>query len=265
MAAGQDPLITFYRFLPGLKPRRGTPCAAGTLPARAFQYCEAARLGSALGYYVFLPMSFQAEWDGGSSGLWSFDEGATWYPLSTAAFPDSRAAFDAIAPEEVRGYCPPFITLGEVPGTLQVWTGLFARTAPGYSLLVRGPANVGRHPHYEVLEGVVEADWWFGPLFANLRLLTPNLPIRFDSMMPFLQVLPLNRAEYAEEKQNRFTLQEAAEMPPELWQAYERSMIDPLVRNPERGHYAKVVRRRRAEESRATACPVAHGAKPAAE
>ena len=28
------------------------------------------------------------------------------------------------------------------PGCLQIWTGLMARTAPGWSLLVRPPANL---------------------------------------------------------------------------------------------------------------------------
>jgi hypothetical protein len=253
MTAGQDDLITFYRVLPGLAPRRGMPCAMGTLPTRAFQYCEPSRLASALGYYAFLPMTFQVEWDGGTGGLWSFDDGASWYPLTTAAFPDSMASFDAIAPEGCKGFCPPFLTLGEVPGILQVWTGWFARTAPGYSLLVKRPANLGRAAPYEVLEGVVETDRWFGPLFANVRLQATGVPILFDGMAPFLQVLPLHRAAYAEEVQNRFSVQDAAAMPAELWTAYERSLIDPVMRNPERGHYAKAVRRRRAAEGRG--CP----------
>lgn len=249
MNPAQDPLITFYRVLPGLAPRRGTPCAIGTLPTRAFQYCEAARQGSALGYYVFLPKTFQLEWDGGTGGLWSFDDGAIWHPLTTAAFPDSMATFDAVAPEWCKGFCPPFITFTEFSGAVQIWTGWFARTAPGYSLLVKGRTNIGQPRAYEVLEGVVDTDEWFGPLFAIVRLITPGVPIVFDAITPFLQVLPLHRASYANDVQNRFLVQDADAISPELWRAYERSLIVPAMRNPERGHYAKGARRRRVAET----------------
>jgi hypothetical protein len=136
---------------------------------------------------------------------------------------------------------------------MQVWTGWFARTAPGYSLLVRGPANLTRAAGYEIFEGIVETDTWFGPLFVNIRFARSGVPIQFDNGRPFLQVQALDRRIYAESLQNKFVVDDASAISPELWQAYERSLIDPIVRNPERGHYAKAVRRRRASE---VVCPV---------
>jgi hypothetical protein len=260
METGQDPLITFYRMLPGApKPRRARHDAGGTLPTAAYRYCEPSRLASAFGYYVFLPMSFQVEWDGGTGGLWSFDGGAAWYPLSEAAFPDSMAAFDQIAPAACKGFCPPFLTFTVDHAMMQVWTGWFARTAPGYSLLVRGPANLTRAVGYEIFEGIVETDNWFGPLFVNIRFTRSGVPIHFDNARPFLQVQPLDRRIYAESLQSKFVVDDASAIRPELWQAYERSLIDPVVRNPERGHYAKTVRRRRAAE---TGCPVTGSQRP---
>jgi hypothetical protein len=249
----QTSLITFYRILPGLAPRRASKSAAGTLPARAFQYCEPSRLDSAFGYYVFLPTSFRIEWDGGTEALWSLDDGETWFPLREAAFPDSIAAFDAIAPDECKGYCPPFLTLTQDHALLQVWTGLFVRTAPEYSLLIRQPANLTRAAGYETLEGIVETDRWFGPLFVNLRLIRNNAPIQFDGQWPFIQVQPVHRASYDDAHLDNISVAEGVAVPPALWAAYEESLIDPIVRHPDKGHYAKVVRKRRAAEG---GCPV---------
>ena len=60
---------------------------------------------------------------------------------------------------------------------VQIWSGLVARTAPGWSLLVRGPANLPRNLAYEVYEGIVETDRWFGPLFTNIRFTRTNVPV----------------------------------------------------------------------------------------
>ncbi len=254
MERGQDPLITFYRMLPGApQPKRARLDAGGTLPTAAYRYCEPSRLASAFGYYIFLPTSFQVEWDGGTGGLWSFDDGDHWYPLNETAFPNSMADFDAVAPGPCKGFCPSFLTFTVDHALLQVWTGWFVRTAPGYSILVRGPANLTRPAGYEVLEGIIETDSWFGPLFTNIRFTRSDVPILFDNTRPFLQVQALNRAIYAEELQKNFVVEDATAIPPELWKAYEESLIDPIVRNPEQAHYAKTARRRRASE--AAACP----------
>ena len=62
-----------------------------------------------------------------------------------------------------------------------------------------------------------------------------------------------------ENLQNNFVFDDTETISPELWRAYERSLIDPIVRNPERGHYGKTARRRRAAEA---ACPVGGSNRP---
>src|SRR5207244_11955854 len=62
------------------------------------------------------------------------------------------------------------------PGVVQIWSGLIARTAPEWSLLVRQPANLARSQGYENYEGIIETDRWFGPLFTNVRLTRTNIP-----------------------------------------------------------------------------------------
>lgn len=240
-------LITFYRSIPGaLKPRRADKSAAGTLPTRAHRYCEPVRLASALGYYVFLPMTFQIEWDGGQEAVWSYDEGVTWYPLVSAAYPDSMAAWDAAAPDFAKGYCPPFVSLTQDANILQIWTGWFARTAPGYSLLIRSPANLTPSIGYHTLEGIIETDRWFGPLFTNVRMMRSEAPIRFDGTWPFLQVQPIHRDAYDDRHLDNVAVEDA--IAPHLWVEYEKTLIRPVMHEHERGHYAKVVRRRRAED-----------------
>ena len=67
-AEGHTPRITFYRMIPGARlPQRADRSAAGSLPTRAFRYCEPVVTASAFGYYVFPPISFTVICD---SGLW---------------------------------------------------------------------------------------------------------------------------------------------------------------------------------------------------
>ena len=121
---------------------------------------------------------------------------ADWYPLSVVQFPGFRDQFDAIAPEEIREFSPPFLSALQEPGLLQIWTGLVIRTAPGWSALVRAPANVPRTNAVEPFEGVIETDRWFGPLITNVRLTKTNVPINFRADFPFLQVQPIPRDAY---------------------------------------------------------------------
>jgi hypothetical protein len=79
-----------------------------------------------------------------------------------AQFPGHAARFDEAAPEGLRGCAPPFLTVLPEPGTVQIWTGLMARAAPDWSLLVRAPANLPAPGGYAVYEGIVESDRWFG-------------------------------------------------------------------------------------------------------
>ena len=166
------------------------------------------------------------------------------------------AAWDAIAPKDCRGFCPPFLTFSETPGIVQLWTGWMVRTAPGWSLLVRGTANLPRGAGYDILEGVVETDRWFGPLFMNLRLTRSGAPIPFDHMRPILQVQPIHRSNHADDLLDRIAVvDDIAEMPEDRWRAYGESLVVPH-HNPERGHYSVLSRKRRAAEERGARCAV---------
>lgn len=200
---------------------------------------------SAYGWYVFSPLDFTVQWDG-TDVIWTYQGADAWFPLATAQYPGFSEFFDRVAPERIKGFSPPFLTSTAQPGILQVWTGLFVRTAPNWSLLVRSLANLPRSHVYELYEGIVETDHWFGPLFMNLRLTRPDYPIQFGTELPLFQIQPLPRICYSEESQRRVrNIEPPMSFSDEDWAGYEETIVRPNI-DPERkvGRYAAAARKR---------------------
>ena len=186
----------------------------------------------------------------GVGALWTYDGVEEWYPLQSAQFPGMAEIWDVEAPDLAKGFSPPFLTMTEHPGTLQIWTGLIARTAPDWSLLLRAPANLPHSPGYEPLEGIIETDRWGGPLFFNLRLINTGAPIHFPAHRPFLQVQPVHRAYYSDPFLNKMHVTSGiADLTDADWADYARNVVIPNS-SPDRalGAYAVAARRRRAQE-----------------
>lgn len=251
----EGPLVKFYRFLPGARaPERADRSAAGSLPARAFRYCEPIRTASALGWYIFPPMNFKLMWDGKTDVIWSYEGEDEWFSLNAAQFPNFAPHFDSVAPPEVQGYCPPFLGSFKDPAGLMLWSGFVARTAPGWSLLVRPPANLIHSQNYETWEGIIETDRWFGPLFVNLKLVRPDVPIEFDKDYPFLQVQPVHRSVYGDALDDFDVVEKMEDLTPSDWADFHRTVSAPSS-DPHRprGEYAVQTRKRRkGEEPTAT-------------
>ncbi len=242
-----NPLITFYRAIPDCRaPIRADTSVLGTLPSRGFQYCEALRSASSFGWYVFPPIDFTLQWDGAEI-IWTYRGAKAWYPLQSVQFPGFQARFDRAAPKRLRGFAPPFLTAVPEPGIVQLWTGLMIGSAEDWSVLVRPPANLPRNLAFDLYEGIVETDRWFGPLFTNLRLIKTDVPIHFSTETPLLQVQPLHRTTYDDDVSNRFgVVADMAAFPPDAWSRYEETIVKPNLA-PVRpiGTYASSVRRRR--------------------
>jgi hypothetical protein len=249
--ADEAPLVKFYRFIPGARaPQRADRSAAGSMPTRAFRYCEAMRTASALGWYLFPPMSFRLMWDGANDVIWSYGDEEGWFSLNTAQFPNFAAHFDSVAPDQLKGHSPPFLGAFKDPAGLMLWSGFVARTPPGWGLLIRPPANLTHSQAYESYEGIIETDRWFGPLFVNLKLTRPNVPIEFDANYPFLQVQPVHRSVFGDAL-DRFDVVEGLEsLEPTDWDDLLRT-ISGKSSDPHRqlGDYAVKTRRRRKEEA----------------
>ncbi len=241
------PAVTFYTAVPGCRPpMRADPSVLGTLPTRGFQYCEALRAASSFGWYAFPPIDFTLQWDG-SQVIWTYRGAKAWYPLTSAQLPGYATVFDRAAPRRLRGYSPPFLTAVNEPGIVQVWTGLMIESAEDWSVLVRPPANLPRNLAYDLYEGIVETDRWFGPLFTNLRLIKTDVPIHFSTEVPLIQVQPLHRGTYAEPICNSFdVVADPSGFPDAAWAGYEKTIVKPNL-DPQRpiAAYATSVRRRR--------------------
>lgn len=251
------PVVTFYRLVEDAPaPRRADRSGLGSLPTRAYRHCDAVTTAAGFGWHIHPAIGFELLWDG-ETVFWRAEPAGLpdWMPLDAAQYPDFAERFDAAAPEEVRGYAPPFLTALQEPGLVQVWTGLMARTAPGWSLLLRGLSNLPRHPGFEAYEGMLEADRWFGPLFTNIRLTRTGIPVRFDPADPFLQVQPVPQAAYADAVLGGAGLVGQLDaLGAEDWAGYHASIVVPNQDPDHRpGRYAAEGRRRR----KAGGCPYA--------
>ncbi|HEX2941409.1 MAG TPA: DUF6065 family protein [Rhodopila sp.] len=240
--------LSFHRLIPQARmPQRADRSASGTIPTRAYRYCDAVTSASGFGWWIFPPTDFQLIWNG-TDVFWHFEGAPDWLPLAPAAqFPDFARAFDQMAPAELQGCAPPFLTALPEPGVVQIWTGLMARTAPGWSLLIRPPANMPVPGGYCLYEGIVETDFWFGPLFTNLRLTQTNRPVRLRSDFPLLQVQPLPRIAYDDQTMGATTINpDMSGMSDSDWSAYRDTVAVPSL-DKERafGAYAVAVRKRR--------------------
>jgi hypothetical protein len=250
-ASGDAPNVTFFRLVPGCRlPQRADRSAAGTIPTRAFRYCEALTSASAFGWYLFPPISFSLIWDGGSDVIWSYQGADAWFPLKAAQFPKFAEHFDRLAPPELRGFSPPFLCAFKEPGVVQIWTGLIARTAADWSLLVRAPANLARSQGCDHYEGIVETDRWFGPLFTNIRLTRTNAPVEFDTDFPFLQVQPVHRSVYGPALDAFTVVPGLDRFTSRNWDDFRTTVVVPNVDpHRQRGQYAIAARRQRKQRS----------------
>ena len=263
--ADSEPLITFYRLVPEARlPQRADRSAGGMLPARALRYCQPVTTASAFGYYVFPPIDLALKWNGVDI-VWTYKGAGEWYPLGAAQFPDFSAYFDKRAPRDIKGFAPPFIGSGTKPANVQLWTGLIARTAPGYSLLVRAPANLPRSRGYDLYEGIIETDRWFGPLFTNMRLAQTDAPIEISRDYPLLQVQPIPHTLYSNESLGKFAVvEDLKSFSAEDWDRYRETVVHPN-KAPDRKRGAYAVKSRRSEK-RAAGPAVPHrgdGSEPA--
>jgi hypothetical protein len=253
-----SPIVQFYRLIEQARPpMRADRSAAGTLPTRAYRYCEAVTSAAGFGWWVFPPIGMRFIWDGADI-FWHCDGMEAWEPLSPSAqLPGFTEAFDAAVPDPVKGGAPPMLTALPEPGTLQIWTGLIVRTSPGWHLLVRAPANLPNTGGFSLYEGIVEADRWFGPLFTNLRFTRTHSPITLRPDFPLLQLQPVLETTYRDE------ILDATEFLPTMaglteadWMGYHRTIVIPNE-DPDRpfGAYAKQARRRRKGDP-ASQCPM---------
>ena len=272
MLGDSGPIVRFHKLTGrGRTPIRADRSAMGTLPMRAVRYCEALTSATAYGWWVFPPIDLELLWDG-RDVFWRCDDAPDWMVLQTAAqLPSYRDEFDQVAPAALKGCSPPFLTALPEPGTVQIWTGLIAQTAPDWHLLVRSPANLPQTGGICLFEGIVESDRWFGPLFVNMRFTRSHTPVRLRSDYPLVQAQPVLRHSYSNETLDQIDITPGpAALTAADWAAYEATIVEPNTR-PDRafGAYASAARKRRHQSPLGKlqpgaaivgCCPIRHGA-----
>ena len=252
----QVPIVEFFRLIPAASPpKRAERSAAGYLPSRAMRYCDALTSATGFGYWIFPPVDLRLLWDG-EQVAWSYGEDERWLPLSgtptgAVQFPGFAAAFDALVPEALRGYSPPFLTALPEQGAVQIWTGLLAKTRPGWSLAIRPPVNLPAIPGLTGWEGIVETDIWFGPLFSNFRITRTDTPVHIRAYAPFLQVQPVPQLAYRDETLGSFVCRDPSELATDDWDRLAEVLLPHPDHSVRQGAYAVTVRKRRL-------CPIDH-------
>lgn len=239
-------MIEFFRVIEtGITPTKASTSANGSLPTNGFRYCEPVRTASSFGWYIFLPLEFWLIWDG-AEFQWSLDRAENWYVLGDAIqYPNFSSAFDEAAIDEVKGYSPPFLKRTNEVDTLQIWTGLFAKSEPGIASYIRSPVNL-HQSDFIILEGVVQTEWWFGPLFANVKILKKDRPIIFRTSVPFIQVQPFSNDVFETFKKSEMIVHNGLEkMGPHEWEAYQSTIVRRMETRVRLGDYAVEARKKR--------------------
>jgi len=243
--ADQEPVVRFHRlFSKAPKPRRADDSADGMMGVRAYRYCEALRRASGYGWYFFPPVNFSLRLERNVT-YWTYEGAKGWETLRGAQYPGFRRQFAQAAPEEAQPCAPLCLAAAREPGVVQIWSGYLARTAPGWSLLSRGPANIPVTEDYEHFEGMVDTDSWFGPLFINVKLTRTNSDVRFHTRYPLFQVQPVLRECY---QNPAFELLEGGDLKADDWRRFVATMDPNKDQDRALGHYAADARRRSRRE-----------------
>jgi hypothetical protein len=233
------PDVRYFSFFEaGEPPRRADQSAGGTIPVRAYRYCEAIRVASGAGHYLFPPTDLMLAWDGRVISC-SLD-GEAWMPVADSVqFPGFPEAWDAMAPDNCKGAAPPYLTALPEPGFVQINLGVIAATKPGWALWLGGPINFPMPYPMDAFCGVVDTSIYRGPLFINFRI-TRNEPFRIYADRPLVQVIPM-RLDAITDKVMAF---KRSAMTADAWEGYHRKVAVPN-RDPNRtfGTYAVEARK----------------------
>ncbi|MFO0449660.1 MAG: DUF6065 family protein [Pseudomonadota bacterium] len=235
-----------FRSLLPLSPeiRRADTTIEGSVPLRAFRYCEPFVQASGYGWTIPCPLDFRIVWQGGRSFDWRPESYSRWSQLTVAQLPGYSDWFQKNVPASFKHLQVPFLTALPELGVVQIWSGYVVRLRRRWSLLVRGPVNRPPKPEFYTLEGLVEFDWWCGPLFGNIQFLKTDVEVKFQYGSPLLHASPVPRIAYTDGAHRKIDTQNIAEMTKQDWDDLSRALFFGEKEKP-LGAYASAARRRR--------------------
>jgi hypothetical protein len=223
----------------------------GTLSHRAFKHCEPFTAATSLGWLIYPPIDFDLRWDG-QICLWKRAENKEWNVLRIVVAEEIAAGF--IRHAESLGIAfkgaYPFLSAAPEPGVIQMWSGLVVKTAPGWATLVRSVVNRPNEGVIEVFDGLIETDWWTGPLLSVFRLVKTDISVEFRTKKPFAQIQLVNRdARTAATLGQTATCTSLDDWPLALRTEFDQQMIQSKAEELRPGSYKRAVRSRLQNQS----------------
>ena len=213
-------IMRFIRILPyGNDPAVPPEKLLGDIPIRAFPFCEPFLAANRVGWLLFPPLSFELVWTG-RDFLAHFDSIEEWIKVDRLLLPDFADVWDSIAPPAARDMPPPFLESFPERGVLQVWSGFFVETTTDLSTWIRGPINRNHPNAFCVIEGIIETEWWIGPLFTNFQFLKTDEPVRFEKDRPWLQIFEFPKVFHSRRHADKLELISPANIDEQLWTKY---------------------------------------------
>ena len=239
-----DHVIEFYRGWPEAPlPTPATIAINGNISTRAHQFCEPYLVANSMGYLLYPPIDFNLYWDG-SQMLVQFEGLYDWIIVDKIFLPNSMNLWRELVEPELVDALPVFLEAFPERGVLQLWSGYFASTQPGSSLWIRAPINQNDTTAYSVIEGIVETDWWAGPLFTNIEINKTDMPIAFRKDKPFLQVFSIPRLSHQRDARHPVSVEDFSAGTPVSF--LERMKDTVTRRNTQRpGSYRKCAKQMR--------------------
>ncbi len=137
-----DPIVRFHQLTGrGRAPMRADRSAMGTLPMRAVRYCEALTSATAFGWWLFPPIGIEMLWDGSEIFCAAMPRPIGCLCCRRPSFPTMRPNSTPSRRHRCRAARRPSSPLCRNRGTVQLWTGLIAQTAPDWHLLLPLPGQ----------------------------------------------------------------------------------------------------------------------------
>lgn len=242
-------VVSFFRMVPGtVPPMRGDASALGTLPLPAFQFCEAVRTASSMGWYIFPPKDMTLSFDGREIHVLT-EAGS--YPLASETIgPDFTALWNSLCPDTLQDEEPSWISTLSYPGIVQIWSGYCISTQPGWSVWIKPITNLFTSSSLTAFEGVVETDKFKpSPLFANFRIEKTDTPVHIQSTQPLFQVIALPEAAFfpPPDSDEQAVFEDEASSREFDWDGYLRT-TRPQERERPHGKYGADIRKGRKQK-----------------
>lgn len=188
----------------------------GEIPLRAYQHCEPFLAANRVGYLLNPPVDFTLIWNGTEIFVQIEDIDET-LKLDKCFLPGFADFWEENAPLDLLELMPPFLEAFPERGLIQAWTGFYVTTQEGFSTWIRNPVNRNHSSAYQIVEGIVETDWWLGMLFTNIQLMKTDAPVVFRRSTPWLQVFEVSRNLHSKKRAETVCLtSELQAFPPDI-------------------------------------------------